>query len=252
MADIKDFFTIQNTVRSVSEEDKTQTSDYLEAIKAFAKITYESIYVIDYEKKGFEYVSDNPLFLCGHTAQEVKELGYTFYFKYVIQKDLDLLLKINQVGFDFYESIPLDERKEYTISYDFHLRNQNGNVILINQKLTPLFLTNQGKIWKALCIISLSNGQKAGNIKISKTDSDKSFHYDLENDYWRKVNKVELSIREKEILLYSTRGYRIQEIAEAIFVSSDTVKFHRSKIFNKLDVNNITEAIAYATNNKLL
>lgn len=252
MAKINDFFTTQNTVKSVSEEDKVQTLDYLESIKAFAKVTYKSIYVIDYEKKGFEYVSDNPLFLCGHTAEEVRELGYSFYFKYVIEKDLELLLKINQVGFDYYERIPLDERKDYTISYDFNLRNQNGNIILVNQKLTPLFLTGNGKIWKSLCIISLSNEQQSGNIKIYKTGTDQSFTYDLEKDYWRKVKKIELSVREKEVLLYSTRGYRIQEIADAIFVSADTVKFHRSKIFNKLGVNNITEAIAHATNNKLI
>lgn len=252
MAKINDFFTIKNTVKAVSDIDKKQTFDYLEPIRAFAKITYKSIYVIDYEKKGFEYVSDNPLFLCGHSAKEVQELGYAFYFKYVTQPDLELLLKINNAGFNFYEDIPIEERKDYTISYDFHLKNQNGNIILINQRLTPLFLTSQGKIWKALCIISLSNEQSSGNIKIHKKNSAVAFHYDLENEFWKKVDEIKLSSREKEILIYSTRGYKINEIAEAIFVSSDTVKFHRSKIFNKLGVSNIAEAIAYATNNKLI
>lgn len=252
MPNINEFFTIQNTVRSVSDTDKQQTSDYLECIKAFARITYMSVYVIDYEKKGFEYVSDNPLFLCGHSAQEVQELGYAFYFKYVTPTDLDLLLKINAAGFNFYEDIPVEERKDYTIAYDFHLKNQNGNVILINQKLTPLFLTKEGKIWKALCIISLSNEQDSGNVKIYKKGSGVAFHYNLKEEYWRKVDEIKLTAREKEILLYSTRGYRINEIADAIFVSTDTVKFHRRKIFNKLGVSNIAEAVAYATNNKLI
>jgi len=66
MADIDSFFSSRNTVRKVSEADTHQLSNYLEAIAAFARTTYKSIYVIDYEKKGFEYVSDNPLFLCGH------------------------------------------------------------------------------------------------------------------------------------------------------------------------------------------
>ncbi|MEL6559514.1 MAG: helix-turn-helix transcriptional regulator, partial [Bacteroidota bacterium] len=166
MSNINDFFSVQNTVRNVSDSDKEQTSSYLECIKAFAKLTYMSVYVIDYEKKGFEYVSDNPLFLCGHTAQEVQNFGYAFYFKYVTPEDLDLLLKINKAGFDFYEDIAIEKRKDYVISYDFHLKNNNGNVVLINQKLTPLFLNSEGKIWKALCIISLSNEQTSGNVKI--------------------------------------------------------------------------------------
>lgn len=252
MPNVNDFFSFKNTVNKISAEEQSQTFNYLEAIEAFARITYKSIYVIDYQKKGFEYVSDNPLFLCGHSAEDVKAMGYAFYFKYVIPEDLDLLLKINTVGFEFYENIPLADRKKHTISYDFHLKNEEGRKILINQKLTPLFLTEEGKIWKAICIISLSTENKSGNIKIYKKDDNIVFNYDLEGNFWKETKIQELSSREKEILLYSTRGYTINEISKAIYVSADTVKFHRKKLFEKLDVANITEAIAYATNNKLI
>ncbi|MEX0274467.1 MAG: response regulator transcription factor [Flavobacteriaceae bacterium] len=252
MPDIDDFFANRNTVRKVSRDERTQTSDYLEPIKAFARVTYKSIYIIDYQTKGFEYVSDNPLFLCGHTPQEVQEMGYAFYFKYVPEVDLELLLKINTIGFDLYEKVPLEERTDYTISYDFHLRNQEGKMILINQKLTPLFLAENGKVWKALCIISLSNEQKAGNIKLYKKGDSKVMVYDLEGDFWKASEKITLSEREMEILQYSTRGFTIKEMADAIFISPDTVKFHRRKLFDKLDVTNISEAIAYVTNNRLI
>lgn len=249
---VNDFFSFRNTVSAISDNEQEQTTNYLEPIKAFARTTYKSIYIIDYQTKGFEYVSENPLFLCGHTAQEVQEMGYTFYFKYVTKQDLDLLLKINTIGFEFYEKIPKEDRKQYTISYDFHLKNQDGKTILINQKLTPVFLNNEGKIWKAICIISLSNEQNSGNIKIYKKGDNKIFKYDLDGDFWKATEKIQLSNREKEILHYSTRGYTINEIAETIFVSPDTVKFHRRKLFDKLGVANISEAIAYATNNKLI
>lgn len=252
MVSESDFFSFKNTVRNVSGNELEQTGNYLEPIEAFARTTYKSIYVIDYEKKGFEYVSENPLFLCGHTAEEVKEMGYAFYFKYVLKEDLDLLLKINTIGFNFYEKIPVENRKSHTITYDFHLRNPEGKVILINQKLTPLFLTNDGKIWKAICIISLSSEQNAGNIKIYEKGSSKILKYDLEGDFWKTTERIELSNREKEVLRFSIRGFTINEIAEAIFVSPDTVKFHRRKLFDKLEVANISEAIAYATNNKLI
>jgi len=133
MTKINDFFSIKNTVNQISVEDEKQTYDYLEPIKAFARTTYKSIYVIDYLEKGFDYVSENPLFLCGHSAEEVKEMGYAFYFKYVVKSDLEMLVKINTAGFDFYENVPIEERKNHTISYDFHLKNQEGRIILINQ-----------------------------------------------------------------------------------------------------------------------
>ena len=252
MENVDEFFSFKNTVNDISDDEIKQTESYLEAIKAFARTTYKSIYVIDYHKKGFEFVSDNPLFLCGHTAAEVKEMGYAFYFKYVIKDDLDLLIKINNVGFDFYEKIPVNDRKIHTISYDFHLKNKEGKTILINQKLTPLFLTEDGKIWKAICIVSLSTEQCSGNIKIYKKDDSTVFKYDLEGKFWKQEERIKLSNREKEILHYSTRGYTINEIAESIFISPDTVKFHRRKLFDKLEVANISEAISYATNNKLI
>lgn len=249
---MKDFFSFKNSVNEIPEGSQGQTLDYLEAIKAFSRTTYKSIYVIDYQKRGFEYVSDNPLFLCGHTAEEIKEMGYAFYFKYVIKSDLDLLIKINTAGFEFYDKIPMEERKNHTISYDFHIKNQEGKTILINQKLTPMFLTNNGKIWKAICIVSLSAERQAGNIKIYKKGDNKIFKYDLDGDFWKADEKIKLSSREKEILQLSTRGFTINEISESIYVSPDTVKFHRRKLFDKLEVTNISEAIMYATNNKLI
>ena len=106
MPDISDFFSFVNKVETLSIEDQKQAVNYLESIKAFARTTYKSLYVIDYKEKGFDYVSDNPLFLCGNTAQEVKQMGYAFYFKHVIKEDLDLLLKINTIGFEYYEKVP--------------------------------------------------------------------------------------------------------------------------------------------------
>lgn len=252
MTDISSFFSFRNTVNNLSSKDLSQTDDYLSVVDAFARTTYNSIYIIDYEKKGFEYVSSNPLFLCGHSSEEVKEMGYEFYFKYVPKEDLDLLLKINTVGFDLYEQVPVEERKDYTISYDFLLKSEDGNKILINQKLTPLFLTEEGKLWKAICIISLSHGKQSGNIKVFKKGDHKVLKYNLSKDYWETSDQIVLSEREKEIIQLSIRGYTINNIAEKIHLSPDTIKFHRKKLFEKLGVANISEAIVFATNNRLL
>ena len=251
-ADLNSFFDSRNTISGLTDGEMSKKLEYLETIKAFSRATYTSIYVIDYLKKGFEYVSENPLFLCGNTAEDVLEMGYHFYLKHVPQTDLELLLKINSAGFDFYEKVSVEERTNYTITYDFHLKNMEGKSILINQKLTPVFLTETGKIWKAICIVSLSSERKAGNIKIYKNGENKVYKYDLNLGFWEESEKTCLSRREKEILQFSSRGFTINEIAEEIFLSPDTVKFHRRKLFEKLEVTNISEAIIFATNNKLI
>lgn len=252
MEEIDKFFNDKNDVRSDAEIDRSQVGEYLEAIKAFSRLTYQSLYVIDYQTRAFEYVSDNPLFLCGKTSEEVKELGYAFYFQNVKPEDVELLIKINEAGFEFYENITIDERKLYSISYDFYLINGKKNRVLVNHKLTPMFLTEGGQIWKALCIVSLSNNTSSGNVVVSREGSDALWKYDPEANRWEKDEKIKLSQREYEILGLYASGLTINEIGEKLFISADTVKFHRKKLFEKIGVNNIAEALSYAKTNKLL
>ena len=241
----------KNKVEKISAED-IQQQDYMEAIKAFSRLTYESVYVIDYEKMAFEYVSENPLFLCGYSPNEVLDLGYEFYFKNVPEKDLALLSLINEAGFDFFAKLPDQEKKHYSITYDFHLKNQEGKSTLINHKLTPLFLTGEGKLWKAMCIVSISHHQQAGNICIYKQGSDELWALNIESKIWQKSEKPKLSKREIEILQLHAQGLTINQIAEKIFVAPDTVKYYRRRIFERLEVTNMVEALSRAVNSKMI
>jgi two-component system, NarL family, response regulator LiaR len=62
------------------------------------------------------------------------------------------------------------------------------------------------------------------------------------------TNFVELGIskREFEVLKLVGKGLSNQEIADQLFVSNNTVKTHTSRIFEKLEVKNRTQAILKA------
>ncbi|MCW8311215.1 LuxR C-terminal-related transcriptional regulator [Sphingobacterium sp. InxBP1] len=250
--DFNDLFSPKNTVTQLSLKDLEQANHYIELVKAFARVTNNSIYIIDYQLKSFEFVSDNPLFLAGLSPGKVMEMGYSFYQKYVPLTDFEMLININNAGFSFYETIPLEERKLYVISYDFQIQDASKKYILINHKLTPFFLTEEGKIWKAMCIVSLSSKISSGNVTIEKLHSDLIWHLDLSTNKWVAHTRVNLTQREIEILRYYHRGLSIHETSKKIFISIDTVKFHRRKLFEKLGVSNMSEALAFALNNRLL
>lgn len=242
----------RNKVGNPSEDDRAKQKDYLEAVKSFARLTYESIYVINYENMTFEYVSENPLFLCGYSAEQVLNLGYGFYFKNVPDEDLQLLTQINEAGFDFFEKLKDEEKKAYSISYDFHLINKNGKNILINHKLTPLFLTSKGKLWKSICMVSISHHQHAGNVYINKQGSDQAWELDIKKNVWRKFHNPVLTEREIEILRLYAQGLTISQIADKLFIVPDTVKYYRRRIFERLNVGNIVEALSSAVNRKII
>lgn len=173
-----DFFSLQNSVENINESDYTKVGLIIEAAKAFERSTYQCVYIIDYFKQGFLYVSNNIARLCGGEAEKIKDFGYWFYIDYVPDKDLKMLLEINNSGFKFFNALPVGERKNYTISYDFHIK-RGTRKRLVNHKLTPLILTKDGRIWLAICTISLAATNVPGNVIMKKPGAETFYEYCL-------------------------------------------------------------------------
>ncbi len=252
MAKKDDFFIDENKIAFIPDEYYAPIKMYVQFLDAFARCTYKSIYVIDYYKKNFLYVSDNPLFLCGKTAEEVWEMGYEFYLNQVPESNLPLLLEINRAGFTFAKDIPAENRLEYTLSYDFQIKQPKGQKLLINHKITPLYLTDNGEIWLALCTASLSSNTDIGNIEVTRTGYNVCWQYCLETHSWTERMDVDLKEYEKEVLCLSAQGHTMNEISVQMCKSLDTVKGYKRQIFDKLEVGSITEAISVAVNKKLI
>jgi two-component system, NarL family, response regulator LiaR len=64
--------------------------------------------------------------------------------------------------------------------------------------------------------------------------------------------KLDLTEREKEVLALMVKGLNNPEIAERMYVSRSTVKFHVSSILSKMGVASRTEAVAVALQQKLV
>jgi len=63
------------------------------------------------------------------------------------------------------------------------------------------------------------------------------------NIYEKNIELEKLSMREKEILSLLSEGYRYKEIANKIFLSTETVRTHIRNIYEKLQVNSRTDAL---------
>lgn len=49
------------------------------------------------------------------------EAGYQMYIDHVPDADLQMLLEVNKKGFDLFNELPVGDRLDSTISYDFIL-----------------------------------------------------------------------------------------------------------------------------------
>lgn len=69
---------------------------------------------------------------------------------------------------------------------------------------------------------------------------------------WRRSDKPTLTERETEVLRLHAQGLTIIQIAKRLHVAPDTVKYYRRRIFERLNVSNMVEALSYAVNSKII
>ena len=252
--DVDKFFSPLRLDHPVSESDYVSVKPYIETLTALTRVANMSLYLIDYHKKGFLYVSSNPLFLCGYEQEEVRKLGYNFYPKVVPPEDLVMLLEINEKGFEYFYKLGQDSETKYDgfISYDFTMCHKNGQKFKVNHKLTPFALTSDGDMWLSLCLVTLSIQEKSGNAYIQHFNSPNRLDYSFKTKRWKAAPAIVLTDREKEILRLSAQGYTEQNIANKLFVERSTVRFHKNNILSKLGVNNIMEAVYYSSMNHMI
>ncbi|MDR2969694.1 MAG: helix-turn-helix transcriptional regulator [Tannerellaceae bacterium] len=251
MMQAEDFYLSSHT-REIPEEEYRKAEIVVDTLNAVSRITFQNLYVIDYYKKKFLYVSENPLFLCGHTAEEVRELGYGFYREHTFENNHAMLTEIYRAGFDFYEHLPAAEKLQHTMSYDFLLKDGHEK-ILVNHKFTPILLTDDGKVWLAACAVTPSSHTASRHLIMYRTGSSAYREYSFDSHSWgEEKQRIALNEKERKIMLLAAQGYTMDEIAEKLGITPHTVKYHKKELFKKLDTENMMEALLFAENYKLL
>ena len=250
--DIKSFFLPINLQMNIPDYEYDTIGVHIAMADAMARNTNQSLYIIDYNRRNFLYVSPNPLFLCGRSPEEVQQKGYAFYFEVVPSDEINRLMEINEAGFKFYYDQPVGKKLDLSIEYNFHIYTSKKHSHLIHHKLTPIQLSDNGDIWLALCTVSLSPEKNMGDVIISDHTNSDRYVYSFKGKRWRKQPALVLSDRERDILQLSVKGLSNTEIGEHLFIDGNTVKYHKKKLFQKLHAENITEAVGIAANMRLI
>lgn len=238
--------------RGITEADYETVAPMIEAVRTVARVTYQGVFVADLYRHNFLYVSDSPLTLLGHPAEEVKEKGYRFLIENAPQEEQTMMAELVSALFRTHREIGLREDVTYTISCNFRFMIY-GRPVLVNHKVTPLAMDSDGRVWLALCLVSHSAHNGPGHITATIGSPANSMRYSFVEHCWvSQSEQVELTQDERTMLYLTAQGYTMREIAEQMFRSVDTIKMYRKHVFSKLGVSNISEALVYATNYYLL
>lgn len=126
------------------------------------------------------------------------------------------------------------------------------STFLVNHKITPFALANDGRAWLAMCVVSLSSHSEPGHIEFHKKGDAKYCEYSLDHHRWILKDAVTLRPQEKQVLILSAQGYTVAQIADKMCRSVDTIKTYKRLMFERLGTRSITEALTLATNSGLI
>ena len=152
--------------------------------------------------------------------------------------DLEVVRRIDKKVWEFLDTLPEEEKLTYKYIYEMRVLDRGKYVRMIYQTRLLAFKDDN---FLAMGMIDLAPEQSANSsvrfqIKNCLTDEVVPFTIETATD-------VLLTPREREILALAKEGMFSKEISEKLNISIHTVNRHRQNILEKLQVDNIIEAI---------
>lgn len=152
--------------------------------------------------------------------------------------DLEVVRRIDKKVWEFLDTLPEEEKLTYKYIYEMRILDRGKYVRMIYQMRLLAFKDDN---FLAIGMIDLAPEQSANTsvrfqIKNCLTDEVVPFAIESATD-------VLLTPREREILALAKEGMFSKEISEKLNISIHTVNRHRQNILEKLQVDNIIEAI---------
>lgn len=113
---------------------------------------------------------------------------------------------------------------------------------------TTLVHDNDGAPLYSLCSFNISSGKAFGRT-IIKTGANVIYEY--KQGKWKEERLYALKSTERDMLLLSTQGLTVPQIATALCKSVEAIKSCRKLLYKRLGVKNTAEAMSFAVNFQL-
>lgn len=217
----------------------------------FSQVNNSCVFLIEYTSK-YLYASPNFSTFFGYDIHKLNDiLNEEDYLDKRIHPDDALIFSTIQKRLvDFLYSQPVESRKDYKHIYEFRVLNAENEYVRVISQHQVLEMDEMGNPSLVLGIADLSpdrttyDGVKFRLLNM-KTGNIVPFPLTEESN-------INLTKREIEILGLVNSGMFSKEISDRLSISIHTVNNHRQNILQKLNTDNIVEAINLAKNLGLL
>ncbi|CAN5136255.1 LuxR C-terminal-related transcriptional regulator [soil metagenome] len=215
------------------------------------------VYLLDYTTGRYLYVSRQCQVHLNISPEKMMTNAISFVMERYHPEDLELFNE--QIFTDrlkLLESIPVDQHKDHVFSFNFRLKNGNGEFVNILQRNSFIKSEENGKPLVSLGTLTNINHFKTENPVIQLVEKIDPLTGQVDTiskiTYYLKEEDKIFSKREKEVLLHIAEGLTSKQIADKLFISEHTVINHKRNMHHKSNTQNTAALINFAFRQHLL
>lgn len=218
----------------------------ISALNATERLTFSSMFVIDFMQGRVAYRTRKLMFFDDATPDDFQRESTIPYWRIAQDDDFKEMLMAKDAYLNLIKELAPEQRNCQTCVIDYRVRLK-CRTYMVCQKFTPLKLDADGRLLLGLFCITSSSHKSSGHIAVFGNGF--RYVYDFDGkQFYRFEKKIDLTPAEKDILIMASKGLTTEEIAYDLNKSVNTVKTHKRRIFEKLQVSSMNEAVFYALN----
>ena len=152
--------------------------------------------------------------------------------------DLEVVRRIDKKVWEFLDTLPEEEKLTYKYIYEMRVLDRGKYVRMIYQTRLLAFKDDNFLVMGMIDLAPKQSTNTSVRFQIKNCLTDEIVPFAIET-----ATDTLLTPREREILALAKEGMFSKEISEKLNISIHTVNRHRQNILEKLQVDNIIEAI---------
>lgn len=205
--------------------------------------------------QGFEYISKNFTACTGLSNEKMLTGGMDYFWSLFHKDDINLWIQCLQELMNFTMSELNDnQRKRMSYTWNYRMKNAQGNYVTIIQNTTPLQFDKDNKPVIGLAHYTVLEADFQTDICASAKFLNEQNEYEtlFYSNISSKNMLSSISNRERDIVRLLIRNKTSNQIAKSLNISKHTVDTHRRNILKKLSLTSTTELTNYFKNNACL
>lgn len=215
-------------------------------LNATERLTFSSMFVIDFTQSRVAYRTRKLMFFDDATLDDFQRESTIPYWRIAQDDDFKEMLMAKDAYLNLIKELDPEQRNCQTCVIDYRVKLKS-RTYMVCQKFTPLKLDADGRLLFGLFCITSSSHKSSGHIAVFGNGF--RYVYDFDGkQFYRFEKKIDLTPAEKDILIMASKGLTTEEIAYDLNKSVNTVKTHKRRIFERLQVTSMNEAVVYALN----